>query len=210
MKRSNSQSYFFVQAAFWASVSGECPADQKDVARSRPPWQGVQPKELAGCIDSLPTMRWIRGCVRKTSRIFGSSKPFRSAATWQVVQRSTRGICMKLTLMKWSGSWTCCTRRDGLIMSRIGELRRLKSVSCLRPAYFWRVMRKSADFFSSVFSMSFLRVLMRSISACAAVSSLFSFASRTVRSSSCLRRASRSFLADDAAFGRFARASSYL
>ena len=58
---SNSQSYFFVQLAFWVSLSGEWPADQNEVARSRPPWQGVHPKELEGCIDSLPTMRWIRG-----------------------------------------------------------------------------------------------------------------------------------------------------
>ncbi len=63
---SNSQSYFFVHARSWASVCGEWPADQNDVARSRPPWQGVQPNVVAGCIDSLPTMRWIAGCVRNT------------------------------------------------------------------------------------------------------------------------------------------------
>ena len=63
---SNSQSYFFVHARSCASVSGEWPADQNEVARSRPPWQGVQPKVVAGCMDSLPTIRWMRGCVRKT------------------------------------------------------------------------------------------------------------------------------------------------
>ena len=71
-----------------------------------------------------------------SSLILGSSNPLRSAAMWQVVQRSTRGIRMKLTLMKWSGSWTCWMRSDGLTMSRIGELRRLKSASCFRLVNF--------------------------------------------------------------------------
>ncbi len=211
MKRSNSQSYFLVHAAFWTSFSGEWPADQKDVARSRPPWQGVQPKDCAGCIDSLPTMRCMRGCVRKmSSLILGSSNPLRSAAMWQVVQRSTRGIRMKLTLMKWSGSWTCWMRSDGLTMSRIGELRRLKSASCFRLVNFESASRYSAVRFSIVVSMSFLRTLMRSISVFAAASCCLSCASRTVLSSSSLRRASRSFLAEAAAFGLFASASSYL
>ena len=107
-------------------------------------------------MDSLPTIRWIRGCVRKTGLMFGSSKPLRSAAMWQVVQRSTFGIFMKLTSMKWSGSCTCWTRSDGLIMSRIAELRSLKSASCFRLAYFERDSRKSAVFFSIAVSMSFV------------------------------------------------------
>ena len=43
---------------------------------------------------------------------------------------------MKLTLMNWSGSCTCWTRSDGLIMSRIAALRSWKSASCLRLTYF--------------------------------------------------------------------------
>ena len=50
------------------SVSGRVArADQNDVARSRPPWQGVQPNSFAGWGDSLPTIRFSRGCVRKTT-----------------------------------------------------------------------------------------------------------------------------------------------
>ena len=70
------------------------------VARSRPPWQGLQPKRLTGCGDSLPTMRSGRECERNTTFCFASSKPGRSAATWQVWHRSTRGIFMKLTSVK--------------------------------------------------------------------------------------------------------------
>ena len=209
MNLSNSQSYFFVQARSCASEVGEWPADQKEVARSRPPWHGVQPKVVAGCMDSLPTIRWKLGCVRKTVLIFGSSKPFRSAATWHVVQRSTFGIFMKLTLMNWSGSCTWLMRSDGLIMSRIGELRSWKSVSCFMPAYFVRTRRNAAVFFSIVVSISDFFALIASSSFWVSACCFRRSARCTVRSSSSLTIASSSFLTFGAVFGVFARASSY-
>ncbi len=116
---------------------------------------------------------------------------------------------MKLTLMKWSGSWTCCTRSDGLIMSRIGELRSWKSVSCLRVPNFWRAIRKSAVRRSIVVSISVRRALIWLISASTWLWSRLSSASRSVRSSSSLVSLSSDFLALTAALGLLARASSY-
>ena len=44
VNRSKRQSYFFSQIAASRALSGEWPADQKEEARSLPPWHGVQPK----------------------------------------------------------------------------------------------------------------------------------------------------------------------
>ncbi len=129
---------------------------------------------------------------------------------WQVVQRSTFGIFMKLTLMYWSGSCTCCTRSVGLIMSRIAAFRSWKRVSCFRPTYLSRDSRKAAVFFSIVDSRSFLRALIPSISASTSACCFFRAARVTVRSSSSAVSASKSFFARGAERRSLASRSSYL
>ncbi len=117
---------------------------------------------------------------------------------------------MKLTSLKCSGSWTCWTRSDGLIMSRIGELRAWKRASCFRLTYFVRVSLKSAESFSMSARAWSCRAVMRWTCALASDSSCLSLARRRFAASSSLRMPSSSLPAATADLERLATASSYL
>ena len=101
------------------------PARMKSVARSRPPWQDVQPNVAYGCGEFESTKRSRRGCVRSTDSGYFclSSKPRVSAAMWHVMQRSTRWLLRKFTSFVRPSSWTCWILSDGASMSAIGALR---------------------------------------------------------------------------------------